>query len=348
MRWVPVDPEGTSPAWPFTISPVSSPEQASVELPRPEVTEYNHFVIVPVRGQAEPPGGARGAPGQYRVVFVLGVPGVSSVASDLNVASLEAAGDSLILSEGGAEVDLIASQDQSAWILHSNAQGHLSHAEITLRDSNMGAAEQHAHDQVMVILSRLAFEANTAVEVKATIVTELATGTFSVGAMLVGKLRPLSHTIAGNMNPELSPLLATYRDGLSSTTPLYQALAFYRVTEGVHGFHLKTTRAAAKAGVTAPADPLAASFPGPGDIVTDIDALNPAEYGQFAGMPLREVWESYREPLRNAIAHISPGRDAVVADRLNDVNRCLEAIPVLRYIARQALKAEIARADAGP
>jgi len=38
----------------------------------------------------------------------------------------------------------------------------------------------------------------------------------------------------------------------------------------------------------------------------------------------------------------------VLSDRLDDINRCLKAIPVLRYIARQALKTEIARADAGP
>jgi hypothetical protein len=126
-------------------------------------------------------------------------------------------------------------------MLHSNAQGHLSHAEVTLHADTISAAKKHAHDQVMVILSRLAFEANAAIEVKATIVTELATGTFSVGVMLVGKLRQLQPTITGNMNPELSPLLAIYRDGLSSTTPLYQALAFYRVTEGVNGFHLKAT-----------------------------------------------------------------------------------------------------------
>jgi hypothetical protein len=94
---------------------MSAPEQIGVELPRPEVTEFNHFVIVPVRGEDEPPGGPQGTPGQYRVVFVLGVPGVSSVASDIDIASLEASGDSLILSRDGAEVDLKASEDQSAW-----------------------------------------------------------------------------------------------------------------------------------------------------------------------------------------------------------------------------------------
>jgi len=52
---------------------------ARLEIPRPRVTEYNAITVGPVvaQGEAGPPSGS---PGQYDVVFVLGVPGVSGQA----------------------------------------------------------------------------------------------------------------------------------------------------------------------------------------------------------------------------------------------------------------------------
>ena len=75
------------------------------EIPRPRVTEYNAITIVPVfaNGEAGPPSGS---PGRYDVVFVLGIPGVSSVATRLDFAALADGGDSLL--EGpGLQVELL-------------------------------------------------------------------------------------------------------------------------------------------------------------------------------------------------------------------------------------------------
>jgi hypothetical protein len=48
--------------------------------------------------------------------------------------------------------------------------------------------------------------------------------------------------------------------------------------------------------------------------------------------------------LRNAIAHLDPEGDSVVADRFDDFARCEQAVPVLRHIARQMLANELALA----
>jgi hypothetical protein len=52
-----------------------------------------------------------------------------------------------------------------------------------------------------------------------------------------------------------------------------------------------------------------------------------------------------RDLLRNAVAHLDPSGDSLMADEYKDVETCEEAIPVLRYVARQMLRHEI---DADP
>jgi hypothetical protein len=327
-----------------TTAPNEQPGMTSVAIPRPAVTGYEMFKIVPVMESGEPDGGPSGSPGNYRVVFVLGVPGVGSVSSVLNLATLERSGDSQIISPG-VKVDLKAPQEQSSWLFIANEEGRLGRVEVTLYAADFDIAIANAHDQVLAMLSRLTFEANTGVEVTAVIATEKATGTVAVAATMLGMERPLKD-LGGQMTPELLPLLSAYREGLSSTTPLYQALSFYKVCEGVSTFHKKTTRAAAREGTVGPADPLGAIFPSPDDEIPDIDALDPGAHPEFVGRTLREVWEAHRETIRNAIAHITPGNDLVVADKLDHLEDCRRAIPPLRYAARKALEAEIARADA--
>jgi hypothetical protein len=81
------------------------------QLPRPRVTEFNAVTVVPVfpGGEAGPPSGS---PGPYDIVFVLGVPGVSSVTTSLDFESILAGGDSL-LQGSGRQVDLESSDGQS-------------------------------------------------------------------------------------------------------------------------------------------------------------------------------------------------------------------------------------------
>jgi len=68
-------------------------------VPRPRVTEYNYTTAVPVfpGWSGDSPSGS---PGSYDVVFVLGVPGVSGVATALDFDGMLAGGDSLLQGTG--------------------------------------------------------------------------------------------------------------------------------------------------------------------------------------------------------------------------------------------------------
>lgn len=264
-------------------SQIPDPARVSVNIESPAVTEHVRYTIVPTYADGEPPGGPRGSDGEYRVVFVLGVPGVESVVSRVDLNSLEASGDSLIVSHP-LQIDLetTTGDDKSSWILHTNNDGRLSHAEILLYAENLQAAEKAAHDQVMSILSRVAFAANIGLVVKATYITEIATGTQSIAATFMGRMRPIGE-ITGSMNPELGSLLATYREGLSSITPLYQALSYYKVIEGIKTSHTKRTREAKRAGSELPANPLDGTLPTVADDVPNVYALETELVAQYGG-----------------------------------------------------------------
>jgi hypothetical protein len=44
-----------------------------------------------------------------------------------------------------------------------------------------------------------------------------------------------------------------------------------------------------------------------------------------------------RGTLRNAIAHLDPNGDSLVADSFADIRACEQTVPVLKYIAREML-----------
>ena len=192
------------------------------------------------------------------------------------------------------------------------------------------------------MISRLAFEANAAVEIQGLMVREVATGTAALAGTVPARTATVGDVI-GTYSPDSAAMLAAYREGLSSLSPVYQALSFFKVTEGVDTFYTKAVRQAEKGGGTAPPDPLSNAFPSASAEVTDLDVLDPADYPGFVGKPLREVWNSYRKPLRDMSAHIVPGKELIIADRYGDLTRSREAIPALRYVARKGLEAHLAR-----
>lgn len=200
------------------------------QLPRPRVTEFAAVAAVPrLPGTADKPAGSRGL---YDIVFVLGVPGVSSVTTSLDFDAIATGGDSL-LQGSGLHVQLESSDGR--W-LHAarvvpNASGRLAQIRLTVTADDFSSAENEAFDVVMPTLSRIAFEADTPLEVTAISLTERATQTRQLRTTLVGAVQPAPE-IAGTTTPELRMFLAAYREGLNGNSPLYQALSFYKILEG--------------------------------------------------------------------------------------------------------------------
>ncbi len=306
------------------------------EIPRPRVTEYNQITIVPVfaDGEAGPPSGSVG---RYEVVFVLGVPGVSSVALSLDFAALAAGGDSLL--EGSDQRISLAAQDgaSSEARIVANAERRLARIQLEVTADSFATAETDAHDQIMPVVSGMAFAADAAVEVVAVLLTEKATQTRRIGATIIGAVQPVSR-MEGLSTPEIRPFLAVYREGLNSNSPLYQALCFYKVIEGVSSFHTKQARASSRSGGAVGPDPLLKRIPtDPNDLPPMTHWVRDA-FDPYLGMTFDSVKKSVSDSIRNAIAHITPGEDVRVPDYLSDVQACRDITPVLRYVAREVIR----------
>lgn len=175
----------------------------------------------------------------------------------------------------------------------------------------------------------------------AVLLTEQSTEIRSIGATIIGAVQPAPE-LAGLMTPEIQPFLAAYREGLNSNSPLYQALSFYKVIEGVTTFHTKRTRVASKSGGAAAPDPLARLIPAdPRDLPEITDWARQA-FTPHLGRSFAEIKKSVSDTIRNAVSHITPGRDIRVADHLDDIQACREIIPILRYMARALISDELA------
>jgi hypothetical protein len=310
-------------------------------IPRPRVTEHNYTTVVPDFSGWNG-GSPSGSPGSYDVVFILGVPGISGVATALDFDGMLAGGDSLL--EGiGLQVELQSSDGSPLSVARiiPNAQGRLAQVRLTVTAGNFSLAENEAFDAVMPALSRIAFETDTPLEVTGVLMTEQATQTRRFGATLAGAAQP-APVLAGNTTPELRSFLAAYREGLNANSPLYQALSFYKIIEGVVAFHKKRLREAKKRGALEPANPLAEQIPTSREDLVDMTEWARDNFTPYLGMSFGEFRDAVKSTIRDAVAHITPGLDIRIADYAADIRACRTITPVLRYVARELIRDELA------
>ncbi|HVC43007.1 MAG TPA: methylamine utilization protein MauJ [Candidatus Saccharimonadales bacterium] len=297
--------------------------------------------MVPVfpHGDAGP---VTGSPGSYEVALILGIPGMAGATTSLILDEKRAPGDSLLVGTG-TEVRLSGDEGTSLIArMIPNDQGRLAQVRMTLQADSFREAQTHAYDLIMPVLSRIAFEADTALEVTAVLLTETATRIQQGGATFIGLAQPTPE-LAGPMTPEIRPFLAAYREGLSSNSVFYQALSFYKVVEGVATFSVRKARESTRAGGPPIPDPLDTHH-----IPTDLSALTDMPdwtrhlFSEHLGLSFREVKDQVNNPIRNAVAHLTPGLDIRIADRLSDTQACRDILPVLRYMARVLIQDELA------
>lgn len=288
-----------------------------------------------------------GSPGDYKVTFVLGVPGVSSVAAEIAPEKVVGSGDSL-LAGTGRRVQLVFMPGGPAeeFVVSANRHGRLDRVDVTVRADDRVSAEREAH-RVMPLLSRMAVEADTAVEVKATVITELSTHITMMGTYLIGAVKPAPE-FSGVSTPEQLALLAAYREGLNCNAPSYQALAFYKIIEGAETFWKKASRQAARKGDPAPPDPLAGLMPASLADVPQGPPWSKDRFSPYLGKNFREVRDTFKDVIRNAVAHLTPGLELRVPDYMEDVEKCREAVPILRYIARELILQELHASPPSP
>lgn len=194
----------------------------------------------------------------------------------------------------------------------------------------------------MPVISRWSFLADVAITTSAQIIEELATGAISFQGRLVGAIKEMP-SIDGTTNPDHRLLLGSYREGRSSAEPPWSALSFYKVAEGVRYLRERRRTERQKAGLPPikltseriPADPNQFRD---GSMNGDSLATSTAPY---AGNKIGKVLDDIRGDLRNAIAHLEPGKNPLGHDQWQDVTKIRQAISTLRWIARELLSKEL-------
>jgi hypothetical protein len=298
------------------------------------------YTIVPVfeKGEPGPPEGGRGT---YDAVVALGIPGREIILVDVDFSEAVSSGDSQILSTGGEAQLYLEGLDQYSTVkLVPNTQGRMAQIRLSVEALNFGDAERFTHDLVMPIISRMAFETDTALDVRTIHLTERSTGIQTISGRVFGKTARLD-TIEGMITPELRPYLASYREGLNLNSETYQALAFWKVIEGVTTFNTSRIRRTQSGTRTAVPDPEEHRFPAASEDIPDPDQWTALCFAPYLGMTFKEVKEILQIPIRHAVAHLVPGLDTRSVDVFDDLQTCRTAVPVLRFMARTLIQCEI-------
>lgn len=328
--------------------PTAKPHGQPQTTGRPLVTEIRSIIVVPQFAPGDPRAklitGPRGGAGEYEVSFALAIPGVQVVQQEINFDGFIEQGDSLLAVADDVQELRVAVTDP-ADVVHTvrvgvNAYHRLRDLHMTVTASDFQGAAKAAHDIVMSLLSRWAYLHDVAITTSGMQLTEVSTQVRRLDLPMIGSIKAFFDT-EGETDAEHRDLLATYREGLSSTDPLWQALSFYKVAEGVWGLRDLRRQAAKDAGAPlrdhgerVPDD--VTTLGHPSDLGGVADALRP-----YAGKKYRAVFDDVRTSLRNAIAHLDPDADPLVQDNWDDVQRVRQLLPGLRWMSRQLLAAEL-------
>ncbi|BBU22427.1 Uncharacterised protein [Mycobacterium xenopi] len=309
---------------------------------RPYVTQGVYYTVVPILPGGREPDPA-GSPGKYRLTFVLAIPGRAVVLDEVNFAKLIAAGDSLL--EVASDVHTLRMDghddagNKHALTVNVNGQHRLRDIELEVDADSFMHAASRGHDLIAPALSRWAYLHDAPITTSGFQIIELATGTqlFWVNRML-GAVKAFADT-GGASHQDHRILLSAYRDGISSTEPLWQALSLFRLIEGAFKMQGERRAALIAAGRQPPQVECV-----PADVTT-IGQEN--DYGlrdslkPYAGQKFTQVRDTIRGKLRNAIAHLDIDSDILIQDRWEDVQKVEQVLPCLRWMARQLLDAEL-------
>ncbi len=317
----------------------------SLEVERPDTNARLRFIIVPefsaTDRRATLPRSPIGTPGVYQVTFVLAVPGREAFRSDLNLSKMMRSGDSLLRVPPGLhlKVEITNGQDSPEVIFSPNSSGALAQAQIRVKANDFAEAERLACDLVLPILSWWSYSYDAALDVGGYEVLEENTDVRRWVFGCVGKSKAFDpNTSDANLmsKPEYRALFAAYREGLNASNPFYQFLCFYKVVEGVRKLRADRREAAIAAGK---------DYRDPLERIPDSLAVSESLkefFRPYLGKKYSRILNELRDLVRNAVAHLDPTADSLVADKSEDVAMCERGVPVIRYLAREMVRNELA------
>jgi hypothetical protein len=277
---------------------------------------------------------------------VLSVPGKNVFRERVDLGETFSEGDSLLLlppNSGTIEVRFKAGDMDTGFVaLGGNSHRRLATAVVRVNSNSIQEAESIAYDMTAGLLSYLSYSNDVAIDITGYEVLEESTGTLKGLFGMVGKVKPFSalgETGSLVSDDNYRRLFAAYREGMNATNIFYQALSFSKAIEGCRRMR-DAKNARARASGTQPFTP-PLEMPAHLDEIPLQDELVREFFRPFLGRKLSAVVDYFRPLIRNAVAHLDPSKDVLDIDRYEDVAACERAVPVLRYMARRFITAEL-------
>lgn len=328
--------------------PVNGGRMAPFQFERPALSGRYQLTVVPVFDTAHPKSRidrpVEGGRGFYRFSFSLCLPGGQSFLPSIDFDQMLQKGTSLLTVPKEVQylkIELSTGAEQVEVRLYTNGEGILARGELHVLASNFVEAETTALDLVLPMLSWWCYNFDVPIDIGTYQLFEESTDITKVNAVFPGKA--CAFNLANHRSePEHRLLLSAYREAVNALNPFYQALSYWRVIEGVY-----KARDLRRAEATRRGDPIRQPnerLPATVDELALPDRYHKEYFEPYLGLKYTVIIkERLRDTLRNAIAHLDPERSVLLsADRYEDLVTCERAVPVLRYISRVLLAAEVA------
>jgi hypothetical protein len=322
------------------LTNVTTPFQLAARSGRFSVTMVPEFLPEDPRSRIHrlPSGG----PNTYTVTYVLSLPGKEVYRDHLDFDALLHSGDSLLAVPPPAvrlDIQIVGAENPVHITVYANDRGRMARVGMRIDAQNFDAAQRTAHNWISPVLSWWSVRDDVAIDVAGVHMVEERTDVTRWFGGMLGQAKMLAPHIGHVSRAEHRPLFASYREGLAATNPFYQALCFYRIIEGVNKLRNVRRSAVIAAGQ---------EYRGPDERIPPDECAFPggpfserSSFDPYYGKKFTKVIDEMRGMLRNAVAHLDPAGDSLVADDYDDVGKAAQAIPVLAYIARQMLRNEV-------
>ena len=351
------------------VPPKQSTLSAQVPAGMPGMLQYLGVVAGrPPKDPHQPMQG--GVAGLYKVVLTLARPG-QPLLPEGQVTSFEnMQGDShLAIADPAYHPPTIAADDGVASILFQpetedgkfnligkpNARGFLGQV---IAEAMPGKDAQDARTKVYRALasslSNVSIQLDIPFYVYQSDMIELSTGNRFISIISPHLERPMQIAPTGTMSKEFRSLAALYREALSSNTPPFQFLCYFKILEGIRKRRWQLIAEAKVAGTEIPKSPVQIV---PADEPQFIPWLN-AVYGvgrpwdfimlesifvkEARGKKVNQVIDDYLRPVRDRIAHavLDSGTLTLSADEDLDVREIYKWLSLMKCIVRHMLKSD--------
>lgn len=328
---------------------------------------HSYLVVQPIPPSGPPAGGPGGTPGLYRVVFTLCRPGFSLVPDRAFTFEGGLEGDSHLaigppaytppVGDSFTQILLRATTADGDFVFHGipNKKGFLGKLRLEeVQANDFKDAEMRAFRALSSGLSNISVYLDIPLHIYQVDITELRTQTSSVSLLTPFVETPLYAVPTESMSNDFRLYASLYREAVSSNSPSYQFLCYFKIIEGIRKRHERRTIEARAQGLPIPSIPreyvpattaeqqawLSSLFP----VTQKWDEIALAEVFQPAaiGRKINDVVDKELDGIRNRIAHavLRTGEPTTLIDDGHDRIVINEWLPLTKCIARALLRNE--------